>query len=444
MESTKNLARVILRSDGMVHIAFNGARTIYATPQILVELFSDPIEFIEVGSHAYKESTIIANRKRVPLEEVLGLTLATVNSDKQIVCDFPELFRFFLSAISDDTLCTKPLDMKSFELEGVLSDEKSFLLRYYLEFTSYFKSVPAIKRNLELRGKVQSAIVREILNTFFDDELPEPTESISVADQIGRSESEQLLKKESDSEDGDLVSASEYAEIIGLSTQCILIKLKAGLIPGAFKNEAGRWRINKNVKPIDWDLRKKRKRKEKLPPGEKHYKRKKTGSAADVEEHILRLKLFTPAVAPYIHTFEELDYYQKRSYHEVCFDGRHILVVDVNPYYVSSKTGVSNRERMREGKPPVVPHRDKEEYVFHVHHVAQYSSPTSVFAIIPQYDHNGKELSAVFHQGTPNQELHGPEFEAQKKNFWRSFVDAYDAADNDFNRIPYLNPRIRR
>ena len=67
-----------------------------------MELFADPIDFIEKGSFQYQESTFIANRRRVELEDVLGLTLATVNSDKQIVCDFPELFQYvFQNVISE-------------------------------------------------------------------------------------------------------------------------------------------------------------------------------------------------------------------------------------------------------------------------------------------------------------------------------------------------------
>ena len=89
----KTIARVNLRSDGSIHIAFEDIRTIYATAENVKALFSDPLGFIEIGSQSQKDSTAVVNRKRVPLDDVLGLTLASVNSDKQVVCDFPELFQ---------------------------------------------------------------------------------------------------------------------------------------------------------------------------------------------------------------------------------------------------------------------------------------------------------------------------------------------------------------
>ena len=438
MADLKNLARVLLRSDGSVHICFQDIRSIYATPDALVELFSDPIEFIENGSLAYKESSFDINRKRVAMDDILGLTLATVNSDKQIVCHFPELFRYLFAAKMDAIQRTKPLNMKSFELEEILADEKSFLLRYYLEFTSYFKSAPAIKKNIKLREEVQFAIVREILNAFFDEELPAPEALIGLSEKIETIENDNLLKVEAP-EEREWVSCQEYAKIMGCRVETIYIYLSKDLIKSAKKDSNGRWLINRNDRPIDWDLRKGRKRKEKKTEG-KYYKRKLAGSAADVAEHILKLKLFTAAVAPYIHTFEELNYYTKRSYHEVSWFGRAALIIDVNPDYISGATGIRNRDLMKAGKAPVVPHRDKEEFVYHVHHVGQHSS--SPFAIIPEYDHNGKEFSAYFHQGAPNTDLHGPEFEAMKINFWKKYLDEYDKAGG-FLKIPYLNSKYK-
>lgn len=96
MAESKNLARVILRSDGSVHIAFYDVHSIYATAENIMKFFSDPIEFIENESQKYEDSTHLINRKRVDLDNVLGLTLASVNNDKQIVCDFPELFQYIM------------------------------------------------------------------------------------------------------------------------------------------------------------------------------------------------------------------------------------------------------------------------------------------------------------------------------------------------------------
>lgn len=123
MSESRLLARVILRSDASIHIAFRDVRSIYATAENLLSLFSDPIEFIDQTSKSFESSAFEINRDRVELENILGLTLASVNADKQIICEFPELFRCLFATMNDEESRSARLDMKSFEFESVLSDE---------------------------------------------------------------------------------------------------------------------------------------------------------------------------------------------------------------------------------------------------------------------------------------------------------------------------------
>lgn len=436
MLEVTTLARVILRPDGIVHIAFQGARSIYATAENLSQLFSDPIDFIETGSHQYKSSAIEINRKRVALVDVLGLTLATVNSDKQVICDFPELFQYLFSANQSEKQRTAPLNMKSFELETVLSDEKSYLLRYYMELTNYFKITPTIKKNIKLRDQIQTEILREILNTFFAEDLPEPAKDVTLSEKIEQIESDNLLKQGSLTKGTDMITVDDYAKKIGITPQTVRLYLRDGRLKTAIKNKQGHWLINKNDIPEEWNMRKGRKRQHKTDG--QFYRRKKTGSAADVAEHIIKTKLFTPEVAQYIHTFEEMDYYIKHSYHEVRLDGKMGLIIDINPDYVSTKTGLSNRQMILNGDAPVVPDPIKEA-PYHIHHVGQHS--TSPFAIIPEYDHNS--FDKILHPGKPDKDLHGPDFELEKNSFWLSYLEAYDEA-GVFWKIPYLNPKTGR
>jgi len=442
MKDAETLARVILRSDGSVHIAFPDIRSIWATAENIMELFSDPIEFIETGSHKHKDSSFEINRNRLDLEEILGLTLASVNSDKQIVCDFPELFQYILHDYANETDKSRPLDMSQFEFETYLSDEKSFLLRYYLEFTKNIKRPLVIKKNIRLRDEIQFQIVREILNTYFEEELPKAKPKDNLAKQITDAQSSKMFAADTQIETDDFLTTDQYAKLLGISPQTVRNYIKDKRIKNVKTDSRGRYLINKNERPIDWNRRYGKTRK-KHKDGDKFYKRKNEGSAADVEAHILKLNLFTAAVAPYIRTYEELKYYTERSYHEVVFNGRHCLIIDVNPDYISSKTQISNRARMEAGKPPVYPNRDKENHIFHLHHVGQSASACAPFAIIPEYDHNGRILSSIFHQGAPSTDLHGPEFEALKAAFWKTYIAEYDKA-RGYRNIPYLNPKHKR
>ena len=435
MNAVRCLARVILRSDASVHIAFRDVRSIHATAKNLMELFSDPIEFIENTSHSYKDTAFEINRNRADLEDVLGLTLASVNSDKQVVCDFPELFQCIFSRVTDEKEKSANLSMKEFQFETILSDEKAYLLRYYLEFTSSLHSGITIKKNIKLRNEVQFEIIREALNIYFEEELPKASGVIDLACQISSVKADKVFEK-----DKDLIPIEEYAKMIERSEQTVRLYIKQGLLKTAVRDsKRGKFYINKNELPEKWDRRAGRKRRKK--PGEEAYKIKPSSSAAEIEEHILRKKLFTAAVAPYIRTYEEMKYYTSHGYHEVCWDGKPALIIDVNPDYVSSVTKKRNRDLMMAGSAPVVPDRNKEQYEFHIHHVGQL--PDSPFAIIPEYDHNSKAFSAVFHQGPPPENLHGPEFALQKKLFWKNYLNAYDAARN-YSLIPHLNPSNKK
>lgn len=438
MNETCNEARVVLRSDGSVHIAFENKHTVYATPANLMHLFSDPIEFVEDGYKSYEDSTFEANRKLSPLNDILGLTLATVNNDKQIVCHFPELFQCINSSSASDKARGMPLNMKNFAFETILSDEKSFLLRHYLELAGSVRAPLTIKKNIRLREEVQFAIIREILNAFFDEELPEAEPAKDVSGQIEQIEQNALLKKEL-LPDAEFVTVLQYAQIHNLSPYTVRKHANEGFIEGAKRNDKGHWLLPRNTRPNRPNMLKGRKKTAKYQ--EKAYRRPSKGSAADVEAHILKQKLFTRAVAPFIHTFDELDYYTNRNYHEVLWNGRPALIIDVNPDYRSTKDNKTNRERMQAGEAPVVPKRSREEYSYDVHHVGQ--NLKSPFAIIPSYDHNGGGFSSFFHQGSPNEDLHGKEFDGQRRQFWQTYIEEYDKC-GDFNKIKYLNPRRKR
>ncbi len=454
MGESKNLARVILRSNGTIHVAFQDVRAITATANNLMALFSDPIEFIEKGSLSCKESTFTVNRQRVELDEVLGLTLASVNSDKQIVCDFPELFQYIFYNITEESSRDKPLNMSDFEHRTLLSDEKAYLLHFYLEFTQNLRSRVGISKNIKLREEVQIAIMREILNTYFEEELPKPAKAADLSKQIDCSESNNLLKAESMDRMVNMVNVYEYAKIIDRTPDSVRKYIQNHLLKSAVKVGQG-YLIDRDDRPIDFDKRKGRKRKK--TGEEKFFKRAMEGSPEEVREYIRKNNFFSDDVGKYIRSYAEFTYYEKNNYHEVVFNGRNCLIIDVVPEYIVPDNMVPqkvknrfpnepdkvyrNRDLMEAGCPPVVPQKQKDQFVFHVHHVGQ--RPESPFCAIPEYDHISKELSTVFHQGSYSSDLHGPEFEAQKGAFWREYIRQYDIAE-EFSKIPYRSPKRTR
>lgn len=457
---TGNRARVILRGDGSVHIAFWDRRTIYATAETLSRLMDeDVMAFIDSGYQSFRDSTLEANRKLAQLDDIPGLTLAKVTKNREFVCIFQELYRYFFAGLKNDKELTKPINMKAYlETAKEISDQKSFLLKYYFEMhiaSAAFKKSLTIKKNVRIDEETQVHIIREMLNSIWDDDLPAPTALPDISTRLEQTKAneEKVAFLGQDDPKVGMVGIVEYADIIGACAVTVRKYIKDGRIKSAQKDENGFWRIDKNDRPTDWDLRAKRKRKHVVDG--KNYKRKKTGSAADVAEHIRALKMFAEPVPDFIHSFEELDYYTRREYHQICLDAygnatttpgpgmKHYLIVDVNLEYISRRHGISNREAIQRGLAPVVPDPTGGDFLepeWHLHHVGQNSK--SPIAIVNKEEHLSAEYSSVFHQGAPDRDLHGPSWNAEKASFWRTYAELYDRYG--YKKIPYLNPRTKK
>ncbi|MBQ6818702.1 MAG: hypothetical protein IJP35_03750 [Clostridia bacterium] len=423
MNSENLLVRVLLRPNGNVHIAFRDRETIFATPKNLFELLSDPIDFIEERRHTYETSITEGNRRSCSLDRIPGLTLAAITTDKRLVCDFPELFRYvFSSDLSAEDKTTK-LNMQNFEFEEILSDEKSYLLRYYLEFTNSFVNTTKIRHNIHLRNDVQSAIVGEILNTFFEDAVP----TAAKADLAVKIEESSGLKVYNRQEEDQWVSPARYGQMYNNLTRHTIMKyIKKNAVE--YKcTSSGRYLVNASIPPAFTDLRKGRKTGVNVPEVMSLYK--PGTSAKEVEEYILEKGYFSKKIAEWIQTKKELDFYIKNHYREIVLRGRNTLVIDVNPDYIGSSK-LSNRELMKKGHAPVIFDKEKgEDLSYHLHHVGQRRN--SPLAIISDYDHLRGEYSSYFHQtrSAPDGNLHDAQFKTDSANYWKAYIEEYDKAE---------------
>lgn len=437
MKQANDLARVILLPDGSVHIAFQDIRSIHATPENLLQLFADPLDFINTKSKTYKTTTKETNENRVPLFEVLGLTLASISADKQVVCDFPELFQYILTANDDKESRTQSLNMRAIENQHFLADEKSFLLRHYLEFTNRLTSTPQLQTRLQLREEAQTEIIRETLNIYLSRSFPDAPAAPDVSERIAVATSE-VASSDKDTDKKNYVDITTYGCKYGYSRATIYNCLKDGRIKDFYKLGNGQYRINITKPPIVKESATPRK----VSP-KKRVKNQTihTESAEEVAKYILENDLFSARIAPFIHTFAELNYYLNHGYREVFWNNRPALIIDINPEYVGP-SGKSNRQLIADEESPFPPYKYKDDKPFEIHHVGQHEK--SPFAIVPPYDHTGKGGKEVFHPGAPNGDLHGPLFERQKKQFWERYIVEYDKAGRRFDHIPHLDKKTKK
>ena len=426
------LTRVLLRPDASVHIAIADGRSVYATPAGLSRLFSSPYYFLDSFA-LYDESSYDINPNEVSLSEITGLELACIWKDKRVQIDFPEIMQYVFRVRASSKEWTNRLNMS--DLAGTLefSDAKSYLLKLYLDFTNYARSIPTIHNDIRLDESEQMKIVRAIVKSLFEDTMPKSQTSLEISDCIKDAESIQGIQEEK------VVSTGLGADYISLREYCQLHKIsyiKAYHNKKRFstliQNDTRHWFIKKDDVPkggLQY-FRIPTQEPEEFQEEQKPVIEASYGSEADIKERIIRDKGYSPEMAGYIGSMAELEYYMTNGYKNVRIAGRLALVLDIKPDEFIKSKGKTNRQIIKAGGAPEVPSSADYpgEGVFVVHHVGQRKN--SPFAIVPESIH-GSELFSVFHQKAPDGKLHDKSFEMDKRNFWLGYLELYDSVGYD-------------
>lgn len=439
------LARVIMLPDGSAHIAMNNRHTIDATPTSLSEFLSDPLSFLNKGQFKYMETTHIANRPMVILEDIKGLTLLSVYGDLKIECIFPKLFQALFKTISSRP--DEPINLKDIVFELDISDERHFLMRFFYEFTNTPYDRLNFENMLSMEESEKSSIMKETYDTFFDT-LALTSEKHAIAerkadanapedDTAEQTKGKRKLKpdeiKALEELDEDMIIDLEYANLIGVA----LSTLK-----GYIREE----KIRNYVKiGTHYYIHKDTPRPPSKVPGRKMGSRKNQGlnaflNEADPNESIYSVlqkylserEGISREVGKFIRTKKEMNYYRDNGYKEVEWDGMHALIIDINPNYYCDKLGKYNRELIQGENSPVVPNGGEVIY-FDLHHIGQKAD--SPFAIIPSHIHT-KEKNNVFHARNEQlEDVHGQNYKIQKVIFWNKYLEMYDKYGK-FRNIP--------
>lgn len=440
--NTSIIARVLLMPDGGIHIAYMNKQTYFCIANVLFNLLSDPFNFVEKSGNELSASTGLLNKKQEGVENIPGLTLLTVSSDNKIVCEFPELFQILFLAAVNPVKNNENMSFSQDWLQSLVINEKNAYLLLYME-QSRSGILRGLKRksNVHVCAETQAKIFEEILKSSI--QLAPSSFATSVAEasvvreysgDIGCEEtntsSKQKIKK--------MVSVPEYALIHGMNAGSVHTWIKREKLKSAIKGENGKWLIDPDEIPSDG--RAGRKVEARTDGSNRKNVHLKSTSYEDIQIYIKERNLVTDNIRPFVRTREEIKYYETRNYHEVAWESGNAMIIDINPDYYCKQCGKTNRELISSGESPVVP--DADAYRFHLHHIGQQKN--SPLAIIPEYDHNSKELYSCFHQGkSDNEDLHDRNFESKKRLFWNEYLEKYDQ-NGGYRGIKYLNPKSKR
>ena len=427
--SKQLIAKIILHTTGNVHIMMSNYMCVYATLDNVLSLISDPYNFIEEGYKNYEDSKKELKSISKDIYQFQGLVLGNVYGDCSAEIIYPSLFELPKPFAIQDV--HKKINLLFLQEKTRFKDRKELYLKVYLDNVYKSQEKYTIGRNIPFENTSDNSI-ENIVSVIA--KSPDPDITSDLTNNKKKITSGIVLN--------NFIPAKEYCNLYKLSYPTLMNRVKNGKLSSAVKHN-GMWYIDKNEK---YEIAPRKGRKPTI------HSRLKLDTYEDVQKAIEQRFTFTSAIRKFIRNFDEAFFYNENNYHEVCWNGKAALIVDINPEYFCPELSKTNRELILSGLSPVIPNTyldDKEiPAKWHLHHIGQIgtddekSHKSSPFAIINEKIHISREYFSIFH-GTPsNENVHNKAFEIEKKSFWLTYLSEYDKAGEYYN-IPYLNHRSK-
>lgn len=149
----------------------------------------------------------------------------------------------------------------------------------------------------------------------------------------------------------------------------------------------------------------------------------KEGKEGLTEEQKAKIKEQTgwsDEVIDAIGSWEEAEIYMEAGLKEVEINGRKCLVKDNIDLDQKDEDGITNRERMERGRPPI----DKDGNEIELHHVGQKAD--GPLAELTTEEHRGAGNDGVLHDKTKESEIDRNEFAKERREHWQERVEAME------------------
>jgi len=235
------ILKVILCTDGNIHIVLENTQTVVCTPHALIDLLQDPCLFSENRYSFHDISSRYINPHHIEMDAVPGVTLLYATSENEIVCKFPLLFELLFSNVGD--VINTPLYAQNLLAERTLADEKQLLLSAHLLLAQFRSPSLTLDRKLNLPEDEQASIFKEIINAHLN-AIPVRKNEIQP-DSVPAIEEKPLVLQFPESST-QWVSLREYADAHNETYQNILNWANAGKLVTAHRTEKNKWLIDIN------------------------------------------------------------------------------------------------------------------------------------------------------------------------------------------------------
>lgn len=138
------------------------------------------------------------------------------------------------------------------------------------------------------------------------------------------------------------------------------------------------------------------------------------------KEKLRELTGWSDEILDVIGSWEEAEIYMKARVKEVEINGEKCLIRDDIDLDQEDEDGITNRERMERGRPPIT--KDGEEV--ELHHIGQKQN--SPLAELTMEQHRGVGNDTILHDKTKETEIDRNEFGKERRDHWKDRVESME------------------
>lgn len=141
------------------------------------------------------------------------------------------------------------------------------------------------------------------------------------------------------------------------------------------------------------------------------------GLTDEEKEKLRELTGWSDEILDAIGSWEEAEIYMKAGLKEVEINGKKCLIRDDIDLDQEDEDGITNRERMERGRPPITKNGEEVE----LHHIGQ--KPNSPLAELTMEQHRGVGNDTILHNKIKETEIDRNEFGKERRDHWKDRVE---------------------
>lgn len=149
----------------------------------------------------------------------------------------------------------------------------------------------------------------------------------------------------------------------------------------------------------------------------------KEGMTDEEKEELRELTGWSDEILDSIESRAEAEIYMKAGLKEAEINGKKCLIRDDIDLEQEDEDGITNRERMERGRPPIT--KDGEEV--ELHHIGQKQNSPLAELTIEQ--HRGVGNDRVLHNKTKETEIDRNEFGKERRDHWKNRVESMEGGE---------------